>query len=118
MTITRAPSCLREKTPRWRSSLLRTPGIESTRTRSATKTKPGRRSWICRASLQGVILEETGVGELMMSMVGMAGETCLPDLFKLYIRASPWGRGPSSPPLSICSQTIAEIVWEKECLRG
>uniref|UniRef100_A0A0G4FIL7 Uncharacterized protein n=1 Tax=Chromera velia CCMP2878 TaxID=1169474 RepID=A0A0G4FIL7_9ALVE len=46
--------------------------------------------------LQGVVLEETGAGALMIREVGMAGGTFLPDLPKLYIMASPWGRGPAS----------------------
>uniref|UniRef100_A0A0G4GFM7 Uncharacterized protein n=1 Tax=Chromera velia CCMP2878 TaxID=1169474 RepID=A0A0G4GFM7_9ALVE len=46
--------------------------------------------------LQGVILEETGAGEQMMREVEMAGGTLLLDLPKLYIMASPLGRGPAS----------------------
>uniref|UniRef100_A0A0G4FYD1 Uncharacterized protein n=1 Tax=Chromera velia CCMP2878 TaxID=1169474 RepID=A0A0G4FYD1_9ALVE len=46
--------------------------------------------------LQGVVLEETEAGELMIREVEMAGGTCLPDLPKLYIMASLWGRGPAS----------------------
>uniref|UniRef100_A0A0G4FIE9 Uncharacterized protein n=1 Tax=Chromera velia CCMP2878 TaxID=1169474 RepID=A0A0G4FIE9_9ALVE len=46
--------------------------------------------------LQGVILEETGAGELMMREVEKAGGTFLPDLPKLCITASPLGRGPAS----------------------
>uniref|UniRef100_A0A0G4G0V2 Uncharacterized protein n=1 Tax=Chromera velia CCMP2878 TaxID=1169474 RepID=A0A0G4G0V2_9ALVE len=39
--------------------------------------------------LQGNILEETGAGELMMRVAEMVGGICLPDLLKLYVRASP-----------------------------
>uniref|UniRef100_A0A0G4H1F4 Uncharacterized protein n=1 Tax=Chromera velia CCMP2878 TaxID=1169474 RepID=A0A0G4H1F4_9ALVE len=46
--------------------------------------------------LQGVILEETGAGEQMMMEMEMVGGTFLPDLSKLYIMASPLGRGPAS----------------------
>uniref|UniRef100_A0A0G4EZS3 Uncharacterized protein n=1 Tax=Chromera velia CCMP2878 TaxID=1169474 RepID=A0A0G4EZS3_9ALVE len=46
--------------------------------------------------LQGVILEETGAGGLIMREVEMAGGTFLPDLPKLYITASPLERRPAS----------------------
>uniref|UniRef100_A0A0G4I9Y5 Uncharacterized protein n=1 Tax=Chromera velia CCMP2878 TaxID=1169474 RepID=A0A0G4I9Y5_9ALVE len=46
--------------------------------------------------LQGVILEETGAGGLMIRKAEMAGVTFFPDLPKLYIMASPLGRGPTS----------------------
>uniref|UniRef100_A0A0G4GCT8 Uncharacterized protein n=1 Tax=Chromera velia CCMP2878 TaxID=1169474 RepID=A0A0G4GCT8_9ALVE len=49
--------------------------------------------------LQAVILEETGAGELMRKETEMAGGTCPPDLLKLYIMASPLGRGPASVSL-------------------